>query len=105
MKNNILSGLLSLLLAIGVWLYVVTVVSPNSDKKYNDISIVTQNEIILQERGFMVTNIDTSKIELHLGGSRSDLNKLHWICPVFIQLVFIRCLAILAIRKRRGQLA
>ena len=77
MKNNILSGLLSLLLAIGVWLYVVTVVSPNSDKKYNDISIVTQNEIILQERGFMVTNIDTSKIELHLGGSRSDLNKLH----------------------------
>ncbi|MBR4864891.1 MAG: hypothetical protein IKU07_09965 [Oscillospiraceae bacterium] len=77
MKNKILTALLSFAIAVSVWLYVVTVVSPNSDKKYEDIPIVRQNEIILQDRGFMVTHIDAETIDLHLGGNRSDLNKLH----------------------------
>ena len=77
MKNKILTLLLAFVIAISVWLYVVTVVSPNSDKKYDDVPVVTQNEVILQERGFMVTHIDTTSIDLHLGGTRTDLNKLH----------------------------
>ena len=77
MKTKILTALLSFAIAISVWLYVVTVVSPNSDKKLEDIPVVTENEIILQERGFMVTNIDVDSIDLHLGGNRTDLNKLH----------------------------
>ena len=77
MKNKLLSVLLAFSIAVGVWLYVVTVVSPNSDKKFDDVPIVSQNEMILLDRGFMVTHIDTESIDLHLGGNRADLNKLH----------------------------
>ncbi len=77
MRNKILPALLSLGIAIGIWLYVVTVVSPNSDKSFSNIPVVTENEIIMQERGFMITNIDVTSVSLHLGGTRTDLNNIH----------------------------
>ena len=56
MKNKILTILLSVGLAVALWLYVVTVVSPNSDKHYYNIPITIQSEIMLQDRGLMITN-------------------------------------------------
>lgn len=77
MKNKLLKGLLSVVIALGVWLYVVTVVSPNSDKNYNNIPVIKQSEALLHERGFMITEMDTDTVSLHLEGSRIDLNKLN----------------------------
>lgn len=77
MKNKFLTALLSGLIALGIWLYVVTVVSPNSDKHYQNIPVVTQSEAILLERGLMVTHIDVTTASMHLEGSRLDLNKLN----------------------------
>lgn len=77
MKNKLLTALLSVVIALGIWLYVVTVVSPNSDKNYYNIPVVTQSEALLLERGLMITGTDTSSISLHLEGSRIDLNKLN----------------------------
>lgn len=76
MKNKLLAALLSLAIAVGIWLYVVTVVSPNSDKHYYNIPVVMQSEVLLQERGLMITDTDTNMVDLHLEGSRVDLNKL-----------------------------
>lgn len=76
MKSKLLKALLSVVIAIGIWLYVVTVVAPNTDKKFTNIPIVTQNEILLQDRQLMITEIGTKAIDLHLEGSRLDLNKL-----------------------------
>lgn len=77
MKNKILTILLSVGLAVAIWLYVVTVVSPNSDKHYYNIPITIQSEIVLQERGLMITNRELPTVSLHLEGNRTDLNKLN----------------------------
>lgn len=77
MKNKLLTGLISLGVALALWLYVVTVVSPNSDKRYHNIPVTIQSEIILQERGLMITTTELPKVSLHLEGNRSNLNKLN----------------------------
>lgn len=77
MKNKLAPILLSILAAVGLWLYVVTFVSPNSDKHYYNIPVTVQGEVILQERGLMITANETPTVSLHLEGNRTDLNKLN----------------------------
>ena len=77
MKRNILSALLSLAIAFGLWLYVVTVVSPNSDNTYNGVSVTLQGEAILEERGLMITTQKMPTVSLRLEGNRSELQKLN----------------------------
>ena len=77
MKNKILTALLSFAIALGLWLYVVTVVSPNSDKHYYNIPVTLQSEVVLQERGLMITTTELPTVSLHLEGNRTDLNKLN----------------------------
>lgn len=77
MKNKVLTALMSFFIALGLWLYVVTVVSPNSDKIYYNIPVSMQNESLLQDRGLMITDMDVSTVSLHLEGNRTDLNKLN----------------------------
>ncbi len=77
MKNKILTALLSVGIALGLWLYVVTVVSPNSDKHYYNIPVVMQGETLLQERGLMITTTEQPTVSLHLEGNRTDLDKLN----------------------------
>ena len=55
MKNKFLSLLLAFAVAFGLWLYVITVVSPESEKTYYDIPVVLQNKEILAQRGLMIT--------------------------------------------------
>lgn len=75
MKNKLVSALLSILIAFGLWLYVVTVISPDSEQTYYNIPVTLQNESILNERGLMITS-EIPAITLKLSGNRSDLNKL-----------------------------
>lgn len=75
-KSKLATALLSIAIALAVWFYVVTVVSPNSDKNFHNIPVVTQGEALLQERGLMITGTDVTTTSLHLEGSRIDLNKL-----------------------------
>lgn len=76
MKNKLVTALISAVIALGIWVYVVTVVSPNSDKNFYNVPVVTQGEALLLERGLMITDADVSAASLHLEGSRIDLNKL-----------------------------
>lgn len=76
MKNKLLTALISIAIALAVWTYVVTVVSPNSDKHFQNVPVVTQGEALLQERKLMITGTDVTATSLHLEGSRIDLNKL-----------------------------
>lgn len=77
MKNKILTGLLSFAIAIALWLYVVTFVSPNSDKHYYNIPVTLQSEVVLQERGLMIATKELPTVSLHLEGNRIDLDKLN----------------------------
>lgn len=77
MKNKIISLLLSFLIAFALWIYVITVVSPNSTDSFSNIPVELVGENILQERGLMVVENMTPTINLQIEGNRSDLNKLN----------------------------
>ena len=76
MKNKILAILLSAVVAFGLWMYVVTFVSPESEKTYYEIPVVLQNKNILTERGLMVVS-DDPKVTLALKSSRTIQNDLN----------------------------
>ena len=76
MKSKILACLLSVVVAFGLWLYVITVVSPESEKTYYEIPVVLQNKEVLAERGLMIVS-DTPTVTLALKGKRIILNELN----------------------------
>jgi len=77
MKRKILYALLSVFIAIGLWIYVVTVVSPESTETVHNIPVVIDGEGLLVERGLMITTKDIPSVTLKLYGNRSDLRKLN----------------------------
>ena len=76
MKNKALAFLLSAVVAFGLWLYVITVVSPESEKTYYDIPVVMQNKNILSERGMMLVS-EEPNVTLALKSDRTILNDLN----------------------------
>lgn len=76
MKNKLLTILLSLAIAVGLWTYVITVVQPESEETYYDIPVVLQNENILAERGLMIVS-ERPTVTLHLSSTRTNLNQLN----------------------------
>ncbi len=76
MKSKFLGILLSAVVAFGLWLYVITVVSPESEKVYYDIPVVLQNKDVLSERGMMLVS-EVPKVTLVLKSDRTTLNNLN----------------------------
>ena len=76
MNKKLLAILLSAVVAFGLWLYVITVVSPESEKTYYDIPVVLQNKNILTERGLMIVS-DEPNVTLALKSDRTILNDLN----------------------------
>lgn len=77
MKSKVLSILLSLAVAFGLWLYVITTVSPGSEDTYYDIPVILEGETVLNERGLMITGISSRSVNVTLSGNRSDLAKVN----------------------------
>lgn len=76
MKNKLLTALLSIALAFGLWLYVVTVVAPESEQTYQDVPVKLHGSNILESRGLMLISDESMTLDLELTGTRTDLNKL-----------------------------
>jgi len=75
-KRKLSSAILSLVIAFGLWLYVVNNVSGEDDITFNNIPVVREGESILNEQNLMITELSTETVSLHLAGSRDDLNKV-----------------------------
>ncbi len=76
MKNNLPRILLSVVIAVALWVYVITVVSPNSEETFYNIPVNLRGESILNDRGFMITSGEIPKVSMTLSGNRTDLNKI-----------------------------
>lgn len=77
MKNKFGRFLLSVLIAFGLWWYVISAVSPGfSDTVYN-IPVVLEGENLLNERGLMITGVSHSRVSLRLSGNRSNVVKIN----------------------------
>ena len=77
MKSKLTSILLSLAIAFGLWMYVITSVSPGSEETYYNIPVVMDGEALLAERNLMITESSGSSATLVLSGNRSDLYKVN----------------------------
>ena len=78
MKSKIGPLLLSVMLAIGLWMYVITTVSPNSKTTISNVDVDFEGESwLLENRNLMITDGMDTTVDLELSGNRSDLNKLN----------------------------
>ena len=77
MKSKLTSLLLSIAIAFGLWMYVITSVSPGSEETYYNIPVVLDGEALLAERNLMITGTDAPSATLQLSGNRSDLYKIN----------------------------
>ena len=77
MKSKLLSVAVSVLIAFGLWMYVITEVSPNSEWTYYDVPVKLEGETVLKERQLIITGISDTSVDLTLSGNRSDLSQLN----------------------------
>lgn len=73
MKNKPLSILFSIIVAFTLWLYVITVISPESTAEFPNVAVQLDGESILLERGLMLISDTTPTAKVTLNGNRSDL--------------------------------
>ncbi len=76
MKSKLPTLLLSFIVAMGLWLYVVTTVSPEADQNYTGIPVVFENETSLLDRGLMLVSGENATVSVRLYGKRANLNWL-----------------------------
>lgn len=77
MKSKLGAACLALFVSLGLWLYVITVVSPESQDTYLDIPVVMDGESLLNDRGLMIIAGGSQTVDLKLEGYRSDLSQLN----------------------------
>lgn len=77
MKSKLSTILLSIVVAFGLWMYVITSVSPGSEETYYNIPVVMDGESVLAERNLMITQASAANVTLKLSGNRTDLYKVN----------------------------
>lgn len=76
-KNKIGTIVLALVISFGLWLYVITVVSPESEDTFYDVPVILDGESILRDRGLMILSGTNQTVNLKLQGYRTDLIDLN----------------------------
>ena len=76
MKSKFGTLLLSVLIACGLWAYVVTNVSVTDTTSLHNVPVVFQNEGALTERNLMLTGGTSQTVTLNITGTRSEILKL-----------------------------
>lgn len=76
LKNKVAMFLLSVIVAFGLWVYVVTVITPDYETTIHNIPVTLEGEALLEDRGLVLMTQSLPKVTLKLYGNRSDLNQL-----------------------------
>lgn len=76
-NNKFYSILLSVVVAFGLWMYVVNNVSVEDSTTISGIPVVLDGEAVLNERNLMLTDVHTKTVSLRLRGPRSELAKVN----------------------------
>lgn len=76
MKSKLLTALLAIFIAFGLWAYVVTNVSVEETTTLHNVPVVFQNEGALTGRNLMLTGGTSQTVTLNITGTRSEILKL-----------------------------
>ncbi len=77
MKNKTTTLLLSVVIAFGMWLYVITVENPNQVNTYHNVKVVFEGESVLREQGLMITSDTDIRVRVDLKSNRTNLNNIN----------------------------
>lgn len=72
-KNKLFTLLFSFVIAVALWLYVVTNVSTKDDAPLHNIPVTLLNQEDLKSRGLMLVSGENASVSLQLYGNRSEL--------------------------------
>ncbi|MDO5400663.1 MAG: CdaR family protein [Eubacteriales bacterium] len=84
-RNKLYSFLLSLVIAFGLWLYVVNNVSQEDSTTISGIPVIWEGEAVLNDNNLMLTHVSAETVSLHVSGARSELSKIN------AGNIFIKC--------------
>lgn len=77
-KSKLYSVLLSVVIAFGLWLFVINNVSQEDNMTFYNIPVVMEGESVLNnDKNLMITAVSSNTVSLNLSGTRSNLNKLN----------------------------
>ena len=76
MKNKILTILLSMAIAFGLWLYVITYEYTQIEYTFYNVEIQFLGESTLNDRGLMIASESERTVDLTISGKRSDISQL-----------------------------
>ena len=75
LKNKKFQAILSLLIAIGLWMYVMGTVDPTMTTTVKDIPVEKVNEKVLKDLGISATLERPKTVDIVIKGARSDVNE------------------------------
>ena len=75
LKNKKFQAVLALLIAIGLWIYVMGTVDPVVTTTVHDIQVEKINEDVLEEKGLQASLDAPKTVTIVLKGARSDVNE------------------------------
>ena len=75
LKNKKFQAILSLLIAIGLWMYVMGTVDPTVTTTVHDIRVEKINEDVLEDMGLKATLEKPKTVTIVIKGARSDVNE------------------------------
>ncbi|MDR1778351.1 MAG: hypothetical protein LBR14_01150 [Clostridiales Family XIII bacterium] len=76
LRNNKLNLLISILIAIGIWLYVVLVVNPVAEASVETVSVEVTGVEALEADGLTLEKVPVRTVNLTVSAARSELVKL-----------------------------
>ncbi len=75
LKNKRIQAILSLLIAVALWLYVMGTVDPTITVTVRNITVEKTGEDVLQDLGLSATLDEPETVDVVLKGSRSNVNE------------------------------
>lgn len=76
LNNKRVNIVLSVIIAICLWTYVVGETNPTIVKTYKNIPIKVKNEKVLEEQNLALGEMETSTVSITVKGSRNRINKI-----------------------------
>jgi len=75
LNNKKFNIVLSLLIAIGIWAYVIGETNPTATKVYRDVPIQLANQQVLEANGLAISDVSAETLNVTLTGTRANINK------------------------------
>ena len=76
-RNKLGSFLLALVIALGLWLYVVNYINTTHEQTLYNVPVGLEGKSLLTERGFMILSEDDYRVNITVSGSRQDGSKIN----------------------------